>query len=230
MLEKIEGRRRREEGDNRGWDGWMASLTQWTWVWASSGCWSWTGKCDVLQSVRLQRVRQDWATELNWNHFFDMHFSYLGPVSCDFTSWVFLGYTVQSGVAAVWWLLDCRHSLFPSWFPLGLTFEAVVRWWLDLLFTHTAGNNLFSIPFYWERFLDTSRCHFCLHLILPHFSLLLLLLLGEDCATNYYFSNGAINFALGSSRFCFQLQASLRLGSYNLVLRWGRMGGYCYKL
>ena len=49
-----------------GWDGWMASLTQWTWVWASSGCWWWTGKPDVLQSVRLKRVRQDWATELNW--------------------------------------------------------------------------------------------------------------------------------------------------------------------
>ena len=54
------------EGDNRGWDGWMASLTQWTWVWASSRSWWWTGKPGVLQSTGLQRVRYDWVTELNW--------------------------------------------------------------------------------------------------------------------------------------------------------------------
>ena len=63
MLGKIEGRRR---GDDRGWDGWVASQTQWTWVWASSGSWWWTEKPDVLQSMGLQRVRHDWATELNW--------------------------------------------------------------------------------------------------------------------------------------------------------------------
>ena len=54
------------EGDNRGWDGWMASPTWGTWVWASSGCWWWTGRPGVLQSMGSQRVRQDWATELNW--------------------------------------------------------------------------------------------------------------------------------------------------------------------
>ena len=54
------------EGDDRGWDGWMASPTQWTWVWASSGSWWWTGRPDVLQSMGLQRVGHDWATELNW--------------------------------------------------------------------------------------------------------------------------------------------------------------------
>ena len=54
------------EGDDRGWYGWMASLTQWTWVWASSGCWWWTGKLDVLQFMGLQRVRHNWVTELNW--------------------------------------------------------------------------------------------------------------------------------------------------------------------
>ena len=41
------------EGDNRGWNGWMASPTWWTWVWASSGCWSWTGKPGVSQSMGL---------------------------------------------------------------------------------------------------------------------------------------------------------------------------------
>ena len=52
------------DGDNRGGDGWMASATQWTWVWVSSGCWWWTGKPDVLQYMGLQRVGHDWATEL----------------------------------------------------------------------------------------------------------------------------------------------------------------------
>ena len=53
------------EGVDRGWDGWMASPTQWTWVWANSGSRWWTGKPGVLQSVGLQRVGHDWVTELN---------------------------------------------------------------------------------------------------------------------------------------------------------------------
>ena len=52
------------EGDDRGWDGWMASLTQWTWVCAGSRSWLWTVKPSVLQSVGLQRVGRDWVTEL----------------------------------------------------------------------------------------------------------------------------------------------------------------------
>ena len=65
MLGKIEGRRR---GDDRGWDGWMASPTQWTWVWTSSGSWWWTGKSAMLQSMGLQRVTHDWVTELAEGH------------------------------------------------------------------------------------------------------------------------------------------------------------------
>ena len=55
-----------KEGDNRGWDGWMASPTWWIWVWASSRSWWWTGKPGVLQSMGSQRVGQDRGTELNW--------------------------------------------------------------------------------------------------------------------------------------------------------------------
>ena len=55
------------EGDNRGWDGWMASPTQWTWVCVYSGSWWWTGRLGVLWSMGLQRVGHDWVTELNWN-------------------------------------------------------------------------------------------------------------------------------------------------------------------
>ena len=54
------------EGDDRGWDGCMASLTQWIWVWANSRSWWRTGKSGVQQSMSLQRVRHDWAAELNW--------------------------------------------------------------------------------------------------------------------------------------------------------------------
>ena len=57
---------RQEEKWMTEWDGWMASSTWWTWVWASSGSQWWTGKPGVLQSEGLQRVRHDWATELNW--------------------------------------------------------------------------------------------------------------------------------------------------------------------
>ena len=61
------------EGGNRGWDGWMASPTQWTGVWVNSGSWWWTGRPDMLQSMGLQRVGNDWATELN--HFYTQHWS-----------------------------------------------------------------------------------------------------------------------------------------------------------
>ena len=54
------------EGNNRGWGGWMASQTQWTWVWVNSGSWWWTGRPGVLQSMGSQRPGHDWATELNW--------------------------------------------------------------------------------------------------------------------------------------------------------------------
>ena len=54
------------EGDDRGWDGWMASPTQWTWVWVNSGSWWWTERPGMLQSMGSQEVGHNWATELNW--------------------------------------------------------------------------------------------------------------------------------------------------------------------
>ena len=63
MLGKIESRKR------RGWQRmrcWMVSPTRWTWVWASSGSWWWTGKPGVFQSMGSQRVGHNWVTELNW--------------------------------------------------------------------------------------------------------------------------------------------------------------------
>ena len=65
MLGKIEGRRR--NGD-RGWDCWIASPTQWTWVWVNSGSWWWTGRPGVLLFMGFQRVGHNWATGLNWTN------------------------------------------------------------------------------------------------------------------------------------------------------------------
>ena len=90
------------EGDNRGWDGWMASPTRWTWVWVNSGSWWWTGRPGVLRFMGSQRVRRDWATELNWtelNVFGEMSIYIFYP----FFDWV------------VWFLilssLSCLHVL-----------------------------------------------------------------------------------------------------------------------
>ena len=82
MLGKTEGGRRVD----RGWDGWMASPTQWTWVWVNFGSWWWTGRPALLQSKGLYRVGHVWATELNWaeihvylwnSRIFDSEYQYL---------------------------------------------------------------------------------------------------------------------------------------------------------
>ena len=70
MMGGIRGRRRR---GHRGWDGWMASLTQWTWVWVNSGRWWWTGRPGLLWFIGSQRVGHDWVSELNWEAFLGDH-------------------------------------------------------------------------------------------------------------------------------------------------------------
>ena len=67
------------------WDGWMASPTQWTWVWVSDRSWWWTGRPGVLQSTGLQRAGHDWATELNWTELQDARLPYpsLSPGVCS---------------------------------------------------------------------------------------------------------------------------------------------------
>ena len=55
------------EGEDRGWDGWMASLTWWTCVWVNSGSWWWIGRPGMLRFMGSQRVGHDWVTELNWS-------------------------------------------------------------------------------------------------------------------------------------------------------------------
>ena len=70
------------EGDDRAWDGWMASPTQWIWVWVDSESWWWTGRPGVLQFMGSQRVGHNWATELNWTelNILSGHIRYLGTL------------------------------------------------------------------------------------------------------------------------------------------------------
>ena len=65
-LWRLEGLGTGGEGNDRKWDGWMVSLTLWKWLCMNSGSWWWTGRPGVLRFIGLQRVRHDWATELNW--------------------------------------------------------------------------------------------------------------------------------------------------------------------
>ena len=90
------------EGDGRGWDGWMASLTQWTWVWVDSGSWWWTGRPGVLWFIGLQRVGHNWATELNWRSLCKSTFNFPVPVKSQ------VKYYNQQ-----------EQELFPSWSKLG---------------------------------------------------------------------------------------------------------------
>ena len=70
----------RREGNDRGWNGWMASPTGWTWVWVSSRSWWWTGKPDMLQSLGSQRVEHSWVAALNWCLFGEMSVQIFFPL------------------------------------------------------------------------------------------------------------------------------------------------------
>ena len=120
------------EGDDRGWDGWMASPTQWIWVWVNSRTWWWTGRPGVLQSMRSQRVGHNWAIELNWTELnvevpnvSESH----SVVSASlwfhglYSTWNSLGQKTGVGSLSLlqgilltqkskWGLLHCRRSLY----------------------------------------------------------------------------------------------------------------------
>ena len=87
------------EGDDRGWDGWMASPNQWTQVWVNSRSWWWTRRPGVLQSMGSQRVGQDWATEQNchiWpllcSHYTYFVESFYHERMLSFVKWFFCTY------------------------------------------------------------------------------------------------------------------------------------------
>ena len=116
------------KGDNRGWNGWMASPTWWTWVWASSRSWWRTGKPGVLQSVASQRVGHDWATELNvkvcvlnnfaWNYRYTFFFM------TDFPQyWLILKYKIKSKkmyMGFIWTWLNLEKLKLRGWLLIHL--------------------------------------------------------------------------------------------------------------
>ena len=93
------------EGDDRGWDGWMASPTQWTWVWANSRSWWWTGRLGMLRFMGSQRDRHDWATELNWTELTD------GP---------FQGNNHRESFCGLISSLDSLHEFYESFLYISL--------------------------------------------------------------------------------------------------------------
>ena len=114
MLRTTEGR---EEGDDGGWDGWMAALTPWTWVWGSSGCWWWRGKPGMLQSMGWQGVGYDWAIQLNWTDFSLTR----GPNISGFCAILF--FTESDFTFSTWNIHN--WVLFPLWLSLFILSVAI---------------------------------------------------------------------------------------------------------
>ena len=126
MLGKIKG----GEGDDTGWDGWIASPTQWKWVWVDSGSWWWTGRPGVLQFTGPQRVRHNWATELMYllsfyalfSHWFyisilSLSFSFCGLMIYFYTILMILVFVNLLYVFDLW--LSCFSSMLtPSYISL----------------------------------------------------------------------------------------------------------------
>ena len=105
-----------ERGNDRGWDGWMASPTRWKWVWVDSRRWWWTGRPGVLQFMGSKRVRHDWATELNWTGNQGGVTSQSSPRSGH---WV--------GRVCVAWVCDCGLSLLTQWLSSWATEEGELK-------------------------------------------------------------------------------------------------------
>ena len=102
-----------EKGTTRGWDGWMSSPTRWTWVSVSSGSWWWTGKPGMLQSMGLQRISHNWATELDWT-------------DCMYTA-LLSGQEFIPSYCEYWWLITLNW--FPFWaFPSTKGRHLPVSW------------------------------------------------------------------------------------------------------
>ena len=130
-----EDRRRR---DNRGWDGWVASLTQWTWVWASSGSWWWTGKPGLLQSMGLQSQTRlnNWT---DWQPLWKTVWKFLTKLHILLTIWSNSGTQRIENLSPHRNLLkDVYRSSVYNWQNLEVTMTSLVngktncgpsRWW-----------------------------------------------------------------------------------------------------
>ena len=126
------------EGDKRGWDGWMAIPTQWTWVWVNSGSWWWTGRPGMLRSMGLQRVGHNGTTELNWRSFlcsfsvYSCHLFFISSASV--WSILFLSFTMPifAWNVSLVTLIFLKRSLV---FPILLYFSISLHWSLRKAFS-----------------------------------------------------------------------------------------------
>ena len=124
------------EGDDRGWDGWMASLTQWRWVWVDSSSWWWIGRPGVLQFTGSQRVRHDWATELDWTDGHNIPGSY---AILFFTALVFTSITSHIH----------NWVLFLLWLHLFILFGVISPlFFISILGTYWPGEFIFQCPIF----------------------------------------------------------------------------------
>ena len=132
----------------------MASPTQWTWVWASSGSWWWTGRPGLLQSMGLQRVRHDWVTEVNWTGLL----SFNSPKSPKQNRFLPLVYRWGN------WGPECR--------PLGGHADrSEPLWpWAQVLFNHSkcftysrCSSTNSERPMSWTAFIPLAQLHSSLH-------------------------------------------------------------------
>ena len=109
-----EGLRAGGEGDDRGWDGWTASLTRWTWVWVNSGSWWWTGRPGMLRFMGWQRVGHYWAAELT-----ELMLCPLGIFKCFIFSltnhWIKYNVTIMLIEFLTWHTMYPISFDFPSW-------------------------------------------------------------------------------------------------------------------
>ena len=119
-------------GDDRGWNGWIASPTQWRWVWASSGSWWWTGKPDMIQSIGWKRVRHNWATELNlpiWILYFYLFFCLLA-VSRTYN--IILNKSAETGHIVLFQILQESFQLFTVELYTGCRFIISSFYYVDM--------------------------------------------------------------------------------------------------
>ena len=155
-------------GNDRGWDGWTASPTQWTWVWVKSGSWWWTGRPCVLQFMGSQRIGHDWATELNWT------------ISCSAILFFWLQFFPASGSFPVSHFFtsggqSIGASALASVLPMNIQDWSPLRWTgltslqskgLSRIFSNTTVQNLL-------KFMSIEPMMLSNHLIIYHPLLLL---------------------------------------------------------
>jgi len=144
------------EGDNRGWDGWMLSLTQWTWVWVDSGSWWWMGRPGVLRFMGSQRVGHNWVTELTELIYKNVYWEIKpGNMTCnDIQLYSILDniliYTIYNRLCILYFIYYIINA--KSYFIL---------YKFKLCFCHIEWNdtvNFYSLSTFWEKLL-TRNCY-----------------------------------------------------------------------